>query len=418
VSWWPWRRRRRAVVAEEPPARRAERVEEVEAGPPPPPPDRHIWPWLLLLLLVVLGGLAAVYLLTRDDGDERQVPSVVGLTQLQAEARIRDEELRPTSALVDSERPRGLVARQRPEAGTELDVGDRVFLFISRGPLTVAVPRLVGLSRAEAERRLTSARLRVQARNVFARQARGIVVGQDPRAGVEVRRGTLVVLNISRGQQRVAVPDVVGRTSEEAATILARLGLSPNAVRVPAPEPPGTVVAQNPQPGTRVVTGARVRINVAEGAGATTPTTTTPSPTPPPAASAVPNVVGQGQVQGARAVEQAGYQADSYPVPSSQPRGRIVSQQPAGGTRARRGSIVRLNVSFGAGERPLRAVPDVGGQDEQSARDQLRQIGFTVRTVYESTTNAGEQGIVLSQEPEAGQRVPAGTQIVLTVGRR
>ena len=61
------------------------------------------------------------------------------------------------------------------------------------------------------------------------------------------------------------VPDVVGTTSSEATATLREAGFEANLVSVPSDRPPGTVVAQDPAPGTTQPEGASVRLNVARG---------------------------------------------------------------------------------------------------------------------------------------------------------
>lgn len=60
----------------------------------------------------------------------------------------------------------------------------------------------------------------------------------------------------------VQMPMVVGMKAAAAESILLRAGLSIEVVRVNAPVPPGTVVAQNPPAGTRVAPGSQVTLHV------------------------------------------------------------------------------------------------------------------------------------------------------------
>ena len=68
------------------------------------------------------------------------------------------------------------------------------------------------------------------------------------------------------------VPDVVGTTSSEATATLREAGFEANLVSVPSDRPPGTVVAQDPAPGTTQPEGTSVRLNVAQEAQGTTTT--------------------------------------------------------------------------------------------------------------------------------------------------
>jgi beta-lactam-binding protein with PASTA domain len=401
----------------------AVREEEVVTAPRRPPP--RIWPWLVALLILVLAGITAAYVLSRDDDDEdggastATVPDVVGQRTDAATRRVVANGFRVQVGRAPSERPRGVVIRQRPASGTTLERGETVTLVASEGPPTVEVPDLVGLPLAQAFRRVEAAELRPQARRVFSPRPRGRVMRQQPAAGDEVERDSVVLLTVSRGPGRVAVPNIVGLNQTEAVARLEAAGLRANVARVPAADPTGTVVAQSPPSGRQVARGSGVRVNVSRGSSATTTTTTTTTTARPGttrSVETVPDVVGTLEGQAVRTVEAAGYRADTYPVASSDPRGTVVSQSPRGGASARTGSTVRLNVSLGTQPRPLQPVPDVVGLDEQSARTQLRDGGFAVRTIVQDTTDPAQDGIVLEQQPQAGAQARVGSQVTITVG--
>jgi serine/threonine-protein kinase len=124
-----------------------------------------------------------------------------------------------------------------------------------------------------------------------------------------------------------------------------------------------------------------------------------------------------GQLNAVMQIEQAKLRVDSYPVASSRPRGMVVAQRPAGGARAAMNSVVRIDVSLGPGERPLRTIPDVVGQTEIEARHALINAGFTVRSINQPTADATEKDVVLDQKPAGGDTAAAGTQILIYVGR-
>jgi beta-lactam-binding protein with PASTA domain len=68
----------------------------------------------------------------------------------------------------------------------------------------------------------------------------------------------------------------------------------------------------------------------------------------------------------------------------------------------------------------LVGVPDVvgivPGLREEIARAELTRLGFRVRVVEVPAPDAAVVGVTLRQEPEAGRKVPAGTEIIIFVG--
>ena len=276
------------------------------------------------------------------------------------------------------------------------------------------MPRVVGLDVADAFEQVQAAGLRAKSVEVFARQAKGRVVRQRPPAGAEARRGATVVLTVSKGPQLVAVPSVMGQREAAATAALRRVGLRVNIVRVPAPGPvpEGQVVAQNPKGGIRAPKGSTVRLNIAAAAapaGGSTQTVPTTGEAP------VPSVVSSRDTAAIPRLQAAGFRVSSTPVSSTRPAGTVLTQSPAGGTTATRGSTVRITVSGG---RQVRSVPDVVGETEAAADRILRNAGFTVRVVDRPVTDPGQQGLVVEQDPAAGTRVQGTTQVTIYVGRQ
>jgi beta-lactam-binding protein with PASTA domain len=116
---------------------------------------------------------------------------------------------------------------------------------------------------------------------VFAPDAPGQVVAQDPAAGAKASKGAAVRINVSKGTGVVIVPNVVGTSIGDAQTRLAQAGLKGVIqLRVPSAQTQGTVVAQQP-PGGQARRGSSVQLNVSDGTGAASATTTTPAPTTP-----------------------------------------------------------------------------------------------------------------------------------------
>lgn len=401
--------RRRRQVTEETAAAppRGRYVEEEVVTPPPRRP--LIWPWLVLLLALVATGIAAAYLLTRDEGSsatQTTVPDVVGLSTTAATERLAQRGYTVVvRGRVSTSAQLGTVLSQTPPAGAELDRGSTVTIVVARGPSTVDVPNVVGLPADQALVRLRSANLKARSVKIDSSQPTNLVIGQTPAGGGQANKGSTVVLRVSKGQTLVAVPSVRGVTEATATATLTRLGFRLSVSRIQGTQPKGIVISQEPAPGTKAPKGSVVGLNVSIGS------------TPATGGVAVPDVVGLSQADAVDAIEGVDLKVDSFPLASQKPRGSVVSQLPAGGTKVPPRSQVRINVSLGPGPRPQRAVPDVSGQSEAEARRALARAGFTVRTVDQPTADPAENGIVVKQSPAGGGQAPAGSQITISVGR-
>jgi beta-lactam-binding protein with PASTA domain len=406
---------RRREVEETEETRVAPADEEIVEEHVPPPPPPRIWPWLLLLLLLVVGGLAAYFLLTRGD-EKTTMPRVIGLREDVARARVAEAQL---DADVDrrlSRRPRGIVFAQVPGAGTQLDEGQRVEILVSSGLIRVVVPSVRDLPVDDARRRLEAAGFEVRVRRVFAGAPRERVVEQDPRGGERARRGSTVELLVSKGRNLNRVPDVVGMQEDEAVRALRAREFEVRIFDVPSEEPRGTVVAQVPQGGVLGPPDARVRINVSSGEPTGTPQERQPAPGPTTGARVrVPNVEGLPQTSALGRLRNAGLNGVVAFERSDQPRGRVLRQTPAAGTRVARNSDVRLVVSAGTAAARVN-VPDVVGLDQPEATQTLEDAGFIVDVIRVVVEDPAEEGVVIDQQPQGGTQAPRGAVVTIFVG--
>jgi len=304
----------------------------------PPARRRPIWPWLLALLLVVLAGLAGWF----------------------AYGQIQDS---------------------------------------LSGSGTVSVPNVVPLQEDLAIARLESKGLDFELhREPHETEREGNVFRQDPAAGVRLDKGSIVDIFVSTGPPMVTVPDVKGKSRDDAVGTLTEAGLKANVVEVFSSEEPGTVIAQFPEPGARVLKGRTVRINVSRGVKPLT----------------VPGVVGQLYDTAAGQLQGLGFAVARRDVESSQPKDVVIDQKPLGGESLSRGGTVTLYVSKGP---KTSTVPDVTSQDEASATQTLERSGFTVDVQDQDVTDPSQDGIVLEQTPVGGTEAKPGSTVTIVVGR-
>ncbi len=386
-------------------------TEEI-SEPVGPPPERYWWLWLLLLLLLVIGGLLAWWLLTRGD-DKSTVPNVIGLRSQVAAARIHDRDLQVTPVTGQSKRPADVVFAQAPGAGTQLDEGQTVTLSISSGRL--AVPDVTALPLQQAQQRLADAGFQSEVKRVASSRPKDVVVEQSPVAGVAAARGTTVKLSVSSGAKPVVVPQVVGQTQGSAVNALTGVGLKAVLQNVPSAKPAGIVVAQKPAAGKEVDKGSKVTLNVSTGTGPSTTTTTTTATVG--SSVRAPGVVGLFQTPALRRLNVLGLRPVVVYKRSSSVVNRVLSQSPAAGTPLRSGSPLRVVVSSGPNPQPATTVPNVVGQDQATAADNLRAAGFRVVVLNRPTTDQSKDGLVIDEQPRAGSSIPGDAQVTLFVGR-
>ncbi len=223
---------------------------------------------------------------------------------------------------------------------------------------------------------------------------KGVVFDQSPIAGAKLAKNSPVQITVSNGPPQVPVPSVIGKNRDDAIATLTNAGLTYTVVSVHSGKPPDTVTGQFPHPGTKVKKGSKVQINVSSG----------PQPVP------VPNVVGQSFDQASATLQNAGFAVARKNVDSNQPADTVVSQSPSS---AAPGATITLSVSKGPKQS---TVPDVTGEDETSAKDELKTAGFKVQVQHQDVTDPSQNGIVISQTPDGGTQADHGSTVTIVVG--
>jgi eukaryotic-like serine/threonine-protein kinase len=131
----------------------------------------------------------------------------------------------------------------------------------------VNVPRLSGLTPAEAERVANSDGLvlSVESRFYSPSVPTGRIISQSPAPGATVRRGWKIRVTASLGTQHPAVPNLIGQSQHAAGINVSRRGLEVGTVasiHLPGATP-DTIVAQSPSPDAVDVTSPKVNLLIA-----------------------------------------------------------------------------------------------------------------------------------------------------------
>jgi tRNA A-37 threonylcarbamoyl transferase component Bud32 len=126
----------------------------------------------------------------------------------------------------------------------------------------------------------------------------------------------------------------------------------------------------------------------------------------------VPPVTDFGEQEARERLEKAGLRVEVRTRESSEEEtGQVLEQSVAGGDEAREGSKITLTVSEGP---QVARVPDLVGLTYAEAEGELKQAGLLLGGVREVTSETVPEGVILSQDPQAGSTLEPGTYIYLT----
>jgi serine/threonine protein kinase len=318
---------------------------------------RRNW-WIIAALVAILIGAIIGILLSRDT--TTAVPSVQGRSLQRAEEILeqRGFSINQPPIQVEKEVEAGTVLEQDPrpsppEAEEECSFltlfcsKPGVTLTVSIGPGEGVVPRVNGLDREEATKKLEAAKFEVATENVNSSSVEeGKVVYSEPRAGKTATHGSTVTIFISAGPKLVRVPVLVNKQRRLAVQEIRARGLVPEiAEEETGSAAPGEVLRQRPSAGQEIEPGETVGIVVAKAKQKIK----------------VPGLVGQERRSAVEEVRARGLTpvVEEEETANEAKIGLVIAQSPHGGEETGEGGEVILVV----GKRSP-ALPEEGGEIE------------------------------------------------------
>ena len=315
---------------------------------------------IILVLALVIGRAAGLFRFggsgtqQEEDSGQVEVPDVVGMTLDDAKKELNDAGLgwkigkQEESAQYD----KGYVMGQDPEDGEKVKKNTQITLDVrtGKGEGQGEVPNVVGQDEADAQKTLEDAGFKVESTAVYSSQPQGEVVATTPEAGTQAAKGSTVTIQVSKGEEKVSVPDVRGTDENTAKNTLSGAGLNVTVTTDYSDSvAQGNVISQDPSGGTKVDAGTNVNIVVSLGSRPVS----------------VPSVVGVSESNARQLIASAGLSVGTVTYrEDSAPAGQVISCDPGVGTSVSRGTTVNLVVSQGqsssGGETDEPDEPDTG----------------------------------------------------------
>jgi eukaryotic-like serine/threonine-protein kinase len=264
----------------------------------------------------------------------------------------------------------------------------------------VAVPQVVGLNTSDAEQRLNEAGLemKVEKTVIDPQKPKDTIISQDPSAGSKLDKGGTVQVVVSKGVEKVTVPELTGMNQSDASAALSSAGLKLGEVSQDynTKVEKGLVISQSPSSGEEVAKNSEVAITVSRG----------------PQVVAVPNVSGKTQDAATQALTAVGLQVQVETETSTEVQeGLVISQSPAAGENVPKGSTVTITVSK---QQTMIDVPNVVGMQKDAAQSELENKGFVVN-VIQTVDPTKTVNQVYKQVPTSPSKAPAGSSVTIYV---
>ncbi len=221
---------------------------------------------ILLFVITILITNLVIKLVTKADV---QIPNVVGMEQTEAQKTIEDAKLKyeKKSEEYNKDVPAGYIISQDPGYMPNYNVkeGSTISVVVSLGQNLVKVPKVTGLTQDDATKQLEDLGLVVNVEETYSNKVEaGYVIEQSVKENEEIDAGESITIKVSKGTEKVTVPNLTGKTESEAKTAIKDAGLKLKTVVTTedTTKEDGVVVKQSLEAGTEVEKNATITITV------------------------------------------------------------------------------------------------------------------------------------------------------------
>ena len=261
----------------------------------------------------------------------------------------------------------------------------------------IAIPSLAGMTQSQAAKAVAELGLKIDVtEKIFSEDvAMGKVITSDPAGGGRVAVAGTVHLILSKGKERIQVPELVGLTIEEATAALeeAKLKVGRVTEKFSTTQEAGLLVDGSPTSGSDVRKDSTVDLIVSKGIEQV----------------ALTNFQGKTSDEALNELTAAGLVVSSkYEYSDTVPIGTVISQTPSDVTAVAKGEKIILAISKG----PSKIfVPNVYSLSKLAAAKILEDLGFKVDFKY-----IGKKKSVTNISPKSGTAVTPGSTVTITLG--
>lgn len=284
---------------------------------------------LFIPLLAVAVGIGGWWTLI-GPGAKVTVPSLIGGTVKQAETVLKPLGL--TSEISKQEFSedidKGIIIKTEPEGGGKIDEGGVVKLVLSKGPERYQIPDVAKLTLDAATKMLSSLPIETPVtEEVFDEKIpKGYVIGTEPKAGAQVRRGAGVKIILSKGLEMIQMTNYETKIGKDAVEALVAAGFKVYP-KYPYSEKyvKGVVISQTPNEIKEYPKGTRIEILISNGSEYST----------------MPGLIGTKKDVAEKTLKELGLKFVPKIIGRS---GKVIAQSVKEGSRIKRGTKVTITI--------------------------------------------------------------------------
>ncbi len=203
----------------------------------------------------------------------------------------------------------------------------------------IEVPDFKGMTVEEAEDKADSLNIKIKIGEYEYSEdyEQDEIMSQDPEDGTMVAKDTVITVNVSKGAETGAVPNLIGKTESEAKTMIKEYGFKVGTVtEEEGTEEKGTVIAQDPKAGEEAKQGDTINITISDGKGKEMGT--------------IPDLLGMGESEAREAIKSAGFEVGTVKTVSSpaDSKGIVIRQNYNPNLSIQKGTKINIEVGDGS----------------------------------------------------------------------
>ncbi|MBI6103536.1 Stk1 family PASTA domain-containing Ser/Thr kinase [Clostridium perfringens] len=298
---------------------------------------------IIATILVVALGITLGFLGMKKfmEGEKDvKIPNVVGEKVEDAKSKLEGLGLKVLEVTEESDQEKGIVLKVDPNVDSTVKTGSEVKLTVSGGEGQIKVPNFAEMNLDSVKRTLKSLGLELGSVDEEYSDSvpRGEVISQSPNANESVDKGSKVNVTISKGKEikseTINIPDVSGKSVEEAKSILSNAGVGVNPVKGEAAKSEGEagkVYSQSQSGSLTIKQGEKVTITINYHGDYVKPE------------KSVPGVTGKSVDEAKSELTNAGFKVNSVKgeaAKSADQAGKVYSQD--GGSSAKEGTTITI----------------------------------------------------------------------------
>ncbi len=233
----------------------------------------------VFMLLFFIGKATGILNIGPGEGEyvsntkKLEVPSLIGKTEEEGRELCENAgyKMKVIDSVLSEKYEEGIIIEQKTEAGTKLPEGTIIQVVVSKGlkEEEIEIPDVENTLESTAIDMLVEAGFSESKIDVMEKSDGqieiGRVIGTDPAIGEMVTADQKITIFVSKGPEKVLMPQLVGKTKEEAAKLLEDAELYGNVKEEYSDEPEGEVIRQSVDAGERIDKGETVEYVVSIG---------------------------------------------------------------------------------------------------------------------------------------------------------